>query len=165
MTAKQSQESFLFASLEAAIAKYGAESTYLKRWTFGLKIALLFLSASSTVLLGLNVTPGSEYTVLSRNIALVIGAFSTFIVGLSAFWNIEAYWLKQKVLFARVRALRERLSFMQAKAGSLTAEQIEDGFLEYRGLMDDRIEYWERQSTIALPKIAAPDGKYKEPAQ
>jgi hypothetical protein len=105
---------------------------------------ILLLAAASTVLLGINVKDNSNYLVWSRNVALVLGALSTFLVGLSALFNIESYWLKQKVLFARVRALRERCCFQQAEEGGLSPGAIETAFFEYRAIMDERIEYWEK---------------------
>src|SRR6185295_18616706 len=148
---KPNQESFLFECLDQSVEKYRADSRRLKRWTYVFRIALLVLSGTSTVLLGLSVQD-SRYTIWSRNIALMLGAVSTFIVGLSAFWNIESYWMKQKVLFARVRALRERCRFLQAETGALTGQQTSDAFLEYRALMEDRIDYWEKATSSAASK-------------
>ena len=95
MTNAPDPEQFLFDSLDKAVEKYRAESKRLKRWSFGLRITLLLLSGTSTILLGLNVTSDNGYALWSRNAALVLGAASTFVVGLSAFWNLEQYWLKQ----------------------------------------------------------------------
>jgi hypothetical protein len=85
-----------------------------------------------------------------------MGALSTFLVGLSAFWNVESYWIKQKVLFARVRALRERCQFTLTRNGSLSSEEIEKAFVEYRAMMDDRIDYWEK---LASQKLSNPSNK------
>lgn len=150
MTAPK-QEAFLFQILDEAVSKYTTESRRLKRWTYFFKIAVLLLSASSTVLLGLNIKADPDYLIWSRNVVLGMGALSTFLIGLSAFWNVESYWLKQKVLFARVRAIRERYQFLKAEQDRLSQEQIEAAFVEYRDLMDERIEYWEK----AYQKIAA----------
>ena len=123
------QEVFLFQCLDEAVLKYRDESRRLKHWTYSLRIAVLLLSAVSTVLLGLNVKGDPEYLIWSRNVVLGLGASSTFLVGLSAFWNIESYWLKQKVLFARIRALRERCHFLQAAVSTLkrnTPTSVED---------------------------------------
>lgn len=163
MDEASSQEKFLFDALDRAVEKYQAESKRLKRWTFGLRISLLILSGASTILLGLNVTPDNGYALWSRNAALMLGAVSTFIVGLSAFWNLEQYWLKQKVLFARVRALRERCHFDQARTGKLSAEQVEQAFLEFRALMDDRIEYWERAATSSPTSTKLLESARSEP--
>lgn len=109
------------------------------------KIAVLFLSACSTVLLGLTVAD-PRYAIWSRNIVLVMGAMSTFLIGLSAFWNLETYWLMHKVLLSRLHALRERVGFLQAAQGNLSPEQIQAAFDEYQKLMDERIQYWQHAS-------------------
>ena len=129
-------ESFFFEMLEKAVTKYRVESKRLKRLTYFFKIAVLFLSAGSTVLLGLNITSDPNYLIWSRNIVLVMGALSTFLIGLSAFWNIESYWLKQKVLYARLRAIQERCKYLQAEQDRLSPQQIDAAFGEYQQLMD-----------------------------
>ncbi len=152
------QEIFLLQCLNDAASKYNRESKRLKRWTYALRIAVLLLSSGSTVLLGLNVVGDPSYLIWSRNLVLALGALSTFLVGLSAFWNVESYWLKQKVLFARVRALRERCYFLQARDGRLSQEQIEAAFNEYGAMMDNRIEYWE---TLASKGTPGPQVEFK----
>jgi hypothetical protein len=147
------QDAFLFQRLDEAVSKYDSESKRLKRWSFSLRITILLLAALSTVLLGWNAEDNPDYLVWSRNAALAIGAVSTFLVGLSAFWNIETNWLKQKVLLARVRALRERCQFLQAKM-ELSSEEVEAAFAEYRAMMEDRIEYWEALASRKAPGAA-----------
>ncbi len=157
------QEAFLFQCLDKAVSKYRSESKRLKYWTYTFRLAILLLSACSTVLLGLNVKGDPDYLIWSRNLVLGLGALSTFLVGVSAFWNIESYWLKQKILFARLRALRERCHFLQAHDGSLSPEQIEAAFFEYRAMMDDRIEYWEKVASQKTPNPAV-DGVLRDEA-
>jgi hypothetical protein len=151
-------EPFLFEILDKAVTKYRTESKRLKRLTYFFKIAVLFLSAGSTVLLGLNVTSVPNYPIWSRNIVLGMGALSTFLIGLSAFWNVESYWLKQKVLYARLRAIQEHCKYLQAEQDKLSPEQIQAAFGEYRQLMDERIEYWEKISE----KTASPEAEAKK---
>lgn len=139
---EESAEAFLFQRLDEAVTKYGVEARKLKFWTYAIKITILFLAGSSTVLLGWSPVDNPYYTVWSRNMALALGAVSTFIIGISTFWNVENYWLKQKVLFAKVRALKERCFFLKSK-GMLSEQAIDDIFNEYRAMMDDRIDYWE----------------------
>ena len=148
------QETFLFSVLDEAVLKYSTESKRLKHWTYMLRIAVLLLSACSTILLGLNIKSDPDYLIWSRNLVLVLGALSTFLIGISAFWNIESYWLKQKVLFSRVRALRERCRFLQARDGNLSLGEIEAAFAEFSAMMDDRIEYWEKLASQKTPNPA-----------
>lgn len=151
-------EPFLFEMLDKTVTKYRVESNRLKRLTYFFRITVLFLSACSTVLLGLNVTGDPNYLIWSRNIVLGMGALSSFLLGLSAFWNVESYWLKQKVLHARVRAIQERCKYLKAEQDSLSPEQIQAAFGEYRRLMDDRIEYWEK---VAEKTASSGDGAKK----
>jgi coproporphyrinogen III oxidase-like Fe-S oxidoreductase len=148
--ATEDQEKFLFNKLESSVKKYKYESKHLKHWTFGLRITLLLLAATSTILLGWSPENSANYAIWSRNVALAIGAISTFILGVSSFWNVEAYWLKQKVMFARVRALQEKGLYLKSKS-ELTAEEIEAIFNEYRLMMNDRIDYWDELASKSTP--------------
>src|SRR6185369_17330180 len=143
--AEANHETYLFQKLDTAIRDYDEKCKRLKRWSYFFKIAVLFLSACSTVLLGLTVAD-PRYAIWSRNIALVMGATSTFLIGLSAFWNLESYWLMHKVLLSRLHAVRERFGFLRAAQDGLSPEQIQAGFEEYQKLMDERIQYWEHAS-------------------
>ncbi len=141
---------FLFDLLQESTSKYRSESKRLKIWVFIFRISILLLAACSTILLGWNAGDNPGYLVWSRNLALAFGSLSTFIAGVSAFWNIETYWLKQKVLFARIRALHQRCNFMEAN-GTLSPEEIIKAFDEYRAMMDERIEYWEKLASQTTP--------------
>lgn len=144
------QQKLLFELLDRAVEKYQVQSRRLKIISYSLRIITLVLAVASTVLLGLNIPNDPGYLIWSRNLALVFGAMSTFAVGLSTFWNLETYWLRSKVLFARVRALRERCQFRQANNGTLSSEEVAQAFDEYRALMDGQIEYWEKLTAQTL---------------
>lgn len=149
------QQKLLFQLLDNAVEKYRVQAKQLKVMNYSFRILTLILAAASTVLLGLNID-NPEYLVWSRNLALVFGAVSAFAVGLSAFWNLEAYWLRSKVLFARVLALREWCQFRQAKSGSLSSEEITHAFDDYRALMYGQIEYWEKLAEQELSQTKPP---------
>ena len=149
------QQKLLFQLLDSAVEKYRAQAKRLKVMSYSFRILTLFLAAASTVLLWLNIdTP--EYLVWSRNLALIFGAVSAVAVGLSAFWNLETYWLRSKVLFARVLALREWCQFRKAKSGDLSFEEITQAFDDYRALMYGQIEYWEKLAEQELSQTKPP---------
>ena len=70
--AQLKHETYLFEMLETAIQDYDKKSKRLKRWSYFFKIAVLFLSACSTVLLGLTIAD-PRYAIWSRNIVLAMG--------------------------------------------------------------------------------------------
>jgi len=155
------QQQLLFQLLDTAVEKYRAQARKLKLSNYGFRILTLLLAAASTVLLGLTIPDNPGYLVWSRNLALVFSAVGTLVVSLGAFWNLEAYWLKSKVLFARVRALRERCRFLLSESDTLSPEEIADAFTEYRALMDSQIEYWERATEQAASQASAPQEQPK----
>ena len=149
------QQKLLFQLLDSAVEKYRAQAKRLKVINYSFRILTLFLAAASTVLLGLNID-NPEYLVWSRNVALVFGAISTFVVSLSAFWNLETYWLRSKVLYARVLALREWCQFRQANNEALSNAEITQAFDDYRALMYGQIEYWEKLAEQELSQTKPP---------
>jgi hypothetical protein len=150
------QQKLLFQLLDSAVEKHRFQAKQLKLLNYSFRILTLILAAASTVLLGLNIPDDPGYLVWSRNLALVFGAVSAFVVGLSAFWNLETYWLRSKVLFARVLALREWCQFRQANSGALSSKEITQAFDEYRALMYGQIEYWEKLVEQALSQTKPP---------
>jgi len=150
------QQKLLFQLLDSTVEKHRVQVKQLKVLNYSFRILTLILAAASTVLLGLNIEHDPDYLVWSRNLALVFGAISTFVVSLSAFWNLETYWLRSKVLYARVLALREWCQFRQANSGALSNAEITQAFDEYRALMYGQIEYWEKLAEQTLSQTKAP---------
>lgn len=152
----QDQQKLLFQLLDSTVEKHRVQAKYLKILKNSSHILTLILATASTVLLGLNIPGDPGYLVWSRNLALVFGALSTFVVGLGTFWSLETYWLRNKVLLARVLALREWCQFRQANSGVLSAEEITQAFDEYRALMYGQIEYWEKLAVQTLSQTKPP---------
>jgi hypothetical protein len=114
----QDQQKLLFQLLDSAVEKHRFQAKQLKILKNSFRILTLLLAAA-TILLALNMPGDPGYLVWSRNFALVFGAVSAFVIGLGAFWSLDTYWLRSKVLLARVFALREWCQFRQANSGSL----------------------------------------------
>lgn len=90
--------------LEKEITTYTRRTQKSKRISYSLKIGILFLTLSLTIVLGLSFKDDS-YTQLTRNIALVLGAIVTFLSGLMSFWNIEEYFLTNKAIETKLKSL------------------------------------------------------------
>jgi len=106
MTTSDNSPDSILEQFNLAIAKFRQSAQKARRITYGLRIPVLILGAVSTIILGYQM-PGSDYQVLSRNIALVISATITVLVGLASFWDIEIYWLRNRLKLAQLEALRE----------------------------------------------------------
>jgi len=130
MTASDHPSDSILQKFDLTIAKFRQSATKAKRIAYGLRISVLILGAVSTIILGYQM-PGSDYQILSRNIALVISATITVLVGLASFWDIEAYWLRNRLRLAQLEALREEyemLKFM-GKDGRAELDSIINRYL------------------------------------
>jgi hypothetical protein len=106
MTMSEQPSDSILDRFDLTIAKFRQSATKAKWITYGLRIPVFILGAASTVILGYQM-PGSDYQIVSRNIALVLSATITVLVGLASFWDIEAYWLRNRLRLAQLEALRE----------------------------------------------------------
>ncbi|MFG1661252.1 SLATT domain-containing protein [Micromonospora chersina] len=128
--------------LSTAIAEHRKRKGVLRRAAWALHISVMLVGATSTVLLGLQLR-SPAYLEWSRNIALVLGALSTFIGGLLAFWNLDIYWLKRKVILNQLVMLNAELQFLRVAGDPLSVEDLRPIFARYITLMGHHNEYWQ----------------------
>jgi hypothetical protein len=111
------------------------------------KYTTAILAGLSTVVLGLDFSGVQlpydiNITRLTKNIALVIGAAITILTTMAVYWNIEKYWLHNKIMLQRLRDLRDRIE-MADKKGPLDADQIDQFGEELKKIRGTLNEYWE----------------------
>lgn len=135
------QKKFLLQLLNTKIAQIEPKTNRNKRFHFILRIAAMFLSGVSTVLLGLKMKDGVGLSPELSNITLIITAAITFLTGLAVFWDIENYWVRNKIMLNKLKELRYEYVFFLAGTTQVATKDIKpflDKFLS--GLGD---EYWE----------------------
>jgi hypothetical protein len=99
------------------------------------------LGAASTVLLGVRIDdPG--YGEWSRNLALGFSAMATFLTGLTAFWNLESYWMRRKAAEHQLRMLERRFEYGRSAPDGLSKAQVDELFEEYLSILGRQSEYW-----------------------
>ena len=104
----------------------------------GFKYPLVFLTAISTIVLGLEL--GEEFVVKQKNLALIIGAIVTGLTTLMTFWNVEEYWIKNKVIELQLKSLQNRFQF--EKTAGLTEERVKELFKQYQVIIGQQEELW-----------------------
>lgn len=105
------------------------------RW---FKYPLVILTAISTMVLGLELGP--DWVVRQKNIALVIGAIITGLTTLMTFWNVEEYWVKNKVIELQLISLLNKFQF--EKMVGLTESKIKEYFAQYQNIVSQQEEVW-----------------------
>lgn len=126
--------------LQEEITTYEKRTSKSKQISYGLKIGVMFLTLCITIILGLSFN-NESYTLLTRNIALVLGAIVTFLSGLMSFWNIEEYFLTNKAIETKLKALL--ISYRIHQDNNAELNKIKDEFIKIIG---KRSVFFEAQS-------------------
>lgn len=139
MFVNKEQETNFEQLLNAAIIKLAQKARALKRGYYALSISILLLSAILTIILGFHVND-ENYLIRFKNIALVIGALITFLTGLNAFWKLQSYWVRRKILLHRLKELQNEFAFQKL---STQNEDLENLFAKYQSIQSYQTLYWE----------------------
>jgi hypothetical protein len=115
------------------------KSQRLKRTTYALKFSMLALAAASTVTLGLDAAILLPH---AKNIALVLGAIMTLLGGIASFLNIEEYWMRNNAINLRLRALRDRLTYLTADLQVIDEPALQALINDYQSITESNINYW-----------------------
>jgi uncharacterized membrane protein len=142
----------LLTNLDFDIARYEAGSRYYFNGVRFYKYSTIILAGLSTIILGLDFSDYGDmvvlgrmrYTTLAKNIALIIGAIITITTALMTYWNIEKYWLTNKTIVNKLRALRDDIE-ADFVAGKLAGAEphLDEKIAEYKNIKGDFYKYWE----------------------
>jgi len=104
------------------------------------KYPLVILSGISTIVLGLDLHV--DYIKIQKNVALVIGAIITGLSTLMIFWNVEEYWLRNKITEHQLTLLKEKFEFERVNEKEFTQERLNEFFEEYHQIINEQQLYW-----------------------
>jgi hypothetical protein len=150
---KQQKEpvNLLLTNINYDISRYEEGSSYYFNGVRVYKYSTIILAGVSTIILGLDLSEygdftifgGMSYTIFAKNIALVIGAIITVSTALMTYWNIEKYWLQNKTMVNKLRALKDDIEaeFVAGKLNS--AEKLQEKIEAYKKIKGDFYKYWE----------------------
>ncbi|WP_433622943.1 SLATT domain-containing protein [Nocardia sp. CA-120079] len=150
-------ETHLGQLLATAIAEHEKRKNQLRRANWALRISAMVLGGASTILLGLQIN-NESYIAVSRNIALAISAILTLIASLSAFWDLDKYWLKRKTIYNELTLLYDRFEYIKALDPSNKRDEMKKIFASYLNILRKHGEYWEAQLNREDGPPAPPPG-------
>ncbi|MEQ9439355.1 MAG: DUF4231 domain-containing protein [Cyclobacteriaceae bacterium] len=134
------QIEFLEKALKESKLKYSGQRRYMFKIVKWYKYPLVILSALSTIVLGLQFDAEKDIIQWQKNIGLVITAFITLLTTLMTFWNVEEYWLQNKVIEQQLEILQQKFEYERTKG--LTQEIVEDIFKEFQSIVGQQHSYW-----------------------
>ena len=136
----EKQIEFIEKTLKENKNKYSGQRKYMFKLVKLYKYPLIMLSAISTIVLGLQFGESLELIQWQKNIALVITAAITLLTTLMTFWNIEEYWLQNKVIEQQIEILQQKFEYEKSKG--LNKEMLEKIFSELQRILGQHHSYW-----------------------
>lgn len=138
------QKRIMMQLLNTKISQIEPKTNEKKMYHYVLRIGIMILSAISTIILGLKSTGLCKISYLtenSTNIALVLTTIITLMSALAAFWDIETYWIRLKIMLNKLKVLRYEYAFRLQRNSYVSKEEMESFFQRFVSLQAD--EYWE----------------------
>jgi hypothetical protein len=141
------QRQLVFQLLDTKVAQLDRATDRVKLLRNVLRIATLAASGLATVALGLK---GAWLpAVVAQDFALILTAGATFLGSLAALWEVDNYWLRNKVMLNKLKELRYRLAFVLSDTSGALPNHVKSIFDEVIGTLGD--EYWEKMLNRAIP--------------
>ena len=155
----RSQKKFLLQLLNTKISQLEPRTDRIKKIHYGVRVSAMFLSAISTVILGLKISGVDGWGDTAANAALVTTALVTFLSGLAVFWDTENYWIRNKIMLNKLKELRYEYVFHLEGNEKLDTAAMKSFLNKFLSALGD--EYWEK----FLKNINLPEEKPTEPAK
>jgi len=138
----EQQKKFLLQLLNTKITVMERKTNQKKRLHFLLRILAMFLSGVSTVILGLKISKGEGLSSNMSNIALVLTAMITFLTSLAVFWDIENYWVRNKIMLNKLKEIRYEYVFFLSGTANPSDKDLKPFLDKLIASLGD--EYWEK---------------------
>ena len=147
----ESQTDYLLRRVTFSVKEFTDTTRWLFRSVRLYKYSTVGLSVISTIVLGLSFNYLNEqdrllYSIISKNVALVLTTLVTAISTLSVFWNIEKYWIQNKVIKHQLKRLKADIEFEMSKSLHKNIEDeklVRDFFSRHQAILGNFHLYWE----------------------
>lgn len=146
----ESPTAYLLKRVRFSVLEFTNSTRWLFRSVRVYKYASVVLSVVATIVLGLNFNHLNEpqrilYDGLAKNIALVLNTLIAALSTLSVFWNIDKYWIQNKVIKHQLKRLLADIEFeMTNQAGDIKdAALLQSFFARHQSILKDFHFYWE----------------------
>ncbi|MDN5203147.1 DUF4231 domain-containing protein [Fulvivirgaceae bacterium BMA10] len=126
-------------SLNESISQFSKQRGRMFKIVRYYKYSIVGLTALSTIVLGLQI---EDFTVYQKNIALVIGTVVTALTTLSTFWNVEEYWLQNKVIEQQLKSLKYKFEFDKSEKLSISKDRLLEFSRQFQEITNQQQTYW-----------------------
>ena len=168
----------LQTDIDSHVKRYAVECVKHKNRALMLKVTSVCLAATITSLLGVKFNEShTDLRNALSNIALVLGGLITVLSAYEAFFDPRALWVRETVIFARLKDLQRDLRYWASGIDSndLKLETLELFKGRLDRILEDSLKYWmkirgahdiEKIAEGALPRArqeVAEQNQQKEP--
>lgn len=112
-----------------------------KRFATMLKLLVVLLSGTGTILLGLQIT---DYEKMFKDLAFVLVSLVTLFNALEPFFNFRSLWVEQETAMAGFHRLQDDLEFYLSGRKNLEQDdpQIDEFYKRYQAVWGTHNEAW-----------------------
>jgi hypothetical protein len=123
-----------------------------KRRARGYKVITVFFAAAITILLGVRVD--ATLTEIFRDVALVLGAMTTVVTAIDAFYDYRSLWIRRTLLVARLSSLRREVLFyaLQPEQGEIHMRKLDEFLNRLNQILEDDLQYWMKLRSGSEPQ-------------
>lgn len=135
----------LLRQINSELDYHFLRSKRLKNKAYFFKISTMVLGALVTILLGFQLSKEyeSEWSLIIKNTALIIGAIITTISSIGAFWNADKYWLNNTMTAMRLLNLKKEMLLELKSENGIEPIKLNKLKGEYEIINKSKVEYWE----------------------
>ncbi|MND42198.1 hypothetical protein D3C80_329650 [compost metagenome] len=142
-----SKTDYLIKRIAFSLEEFNASTKWMYRNVRLYKYSTVVLSGLATVILGLNFSyffsERTIYLSVTKDIALVLNTVVTALATLSIFWNVDKYWIQNKIIKHQLRQLKSSIEFERSENRELTDEQLKSYFNKHQRILREFHLYWE----------------------
>lgn len=136
----KNEEKYLFDLINKYHDYFSSKDKKYRRIVRILKVLVLFLAMMSTIIFGLKDIVDVDSQVM---IGLILSSLITFITAISAYFNVEEYWMRNITIHIGLNMMRDNFIF-DVKARRMDEKQIEIYRRKLDDIQNDNVSYWKK---------------------
>lgn len=142
-----SKTDYLVKRIAFSLEEFNSSTKWMYRNVRLYKYSTVVLSGLATVILGLNFSyffsDRTTYLSVTKDIALILNTIVTALATLSIFWNVDKYWIQNKIIKHQLRQLKSAIEFERSENKELSDEQLKSFFNKHQRILREFHLYWE----------------------
>jgi hypothetical protein len=120
---------------------YSKKDRRFRNYVTIFKIFIFFLAMCNTIILGISYFSNKN---LQIDIGLIISAILTCLTTITAYFNFEHYWMRNRILHIEINIIKEDFIF-KAINNKLDTRELMNYFKKLEEIHNKDIKYWENE--------------------